>query len=544
MKKHSIDPNINSAQYSEPEELEEDYSHVSYENFDPSRPNTKAGLNIEVDCNKEGEVTGALVDGGDTNTIVVSATGAGKTRKVIAPYILSIIYALQSFIVHDPKGEIYLFFKSLLEKLHYRVRVLNIRDPRTGDRLNPLQEAAKLWRKGEKGRAMEIVYGRAVTLYAPLEDKNDKFWTVSAINLFKCYFAIAATIYEPEYVSFATIYRIHVEGLRKVGSTTAMNIYLEAHKKERFYEWGIPAVGAPNDTRQSIYSIFTNALVPVMMNEDVADMTTSSTFEVDELVNNDTPTAIFIITRDESPATYSTIVSSFVDMIYTKLIDLAQTLYSNTLPRTVHFVLEEFGNIARLENINDMMSAARSRNIRMLICVQSLCQLYLSYSKELAHVLIGNSQNLVFMSSTDMELVKMISERCGTYVDPYTKDKIPLLSPDRLTHLNKQKGEALMLLDRHFPYITSLPDLSLYKMICPTDKVGFPKRKRVEVEEGIFTKIVADELAKKALEVGNETEKAKAQYKQDAPKAITKDKMLSMPLELKDTLDDIISGKE
>ena len=544
MKKHSIDPNINSARYSEPEELKEDYSHVSYETTETFHPNSAAGLNMEVDCNQDGEVTGALVDGSDTSTIVVSSPGAGKTRRVIAPYILSVTYALQSFIVHDPKGEIYLFFKSLLERLRYRIRILNLRDPRTGDRLNPLQEAAMLWRKGEKGRAMEIVYGRAVTLYAPLEDANDKFWSISAINLFKCYFAIAATIYEPEHVTFATIYRLHIEGLRKVGSTTAMNIYLEAHKKERFYEWGIPAVGAPNDTRNSIYSIFTNGLVPVMMNEDVADMTTSSTFDVDELVDSDVPTALFIITRDESPATYSTIVSSFVDMIYTKLIDLAQTKYSNVLPQTVHFVLEEFGNIAKLENINDMMSAARSRNIRMLICVQSLCQLYMTYTKELAHVLIGNSQNLVFMASTDMELVKMISERCGTYIDPYTNKESPLVSQDRLTHLKKKKGEALMLLDRHYPYITSLPDLSMYKMICPMEKVRFPERKRVEVKEGVFTKIVADELAKKALDANKEAERSKAQYKQDAPKTITKDEMLSMPSELKDTLDDIISGKE
>lgn len=545
MKKHFVDPNLNSARYAEPEELKEDYTYVSYAEPDPSRPNAVAGLTIEVDCNEAGEVKGAVLDGSDTNTILVSATGSGKTRWVISSYILSVICALQSFIVHDPKGEIYLFFKSLLEKFHYRIRVLNLREPRTGDRLNPLQEAARLWKMDEKGRAMDIVYARAITLYSPLEDKNDKFWTLSAINLFKCYFAIAATIYPAEHVSFATIYKIHVEGLRKVGATTAMNIYLEAHRKEQFYDWGIPAVGAPNDTRTSIYSVFTNGLVPVMMNEDVADMTTSSTFDADELVEDDTPTAVFIITRDESPATYSSIVSTYVDMIYTKLIDLAQTKYSNALSRTVHFVLEEFGNIAKLENINDMMSAARSRNIRMLICVQSLCQLYLTYTKELAHVLIGNSQNLVFMSSTDMELVKMISDRCGTYIDPYTNEKSPLLSPDRLTHLDKKKGEVLMLLGRHYPYITSLPDLSMYKMISPIDKAEFPERERVEVKEGVFTKITADILAEKTKEACKAAEKtnSKDQEKKDSPKTISRAEMLSMPSDLKTSLDNIISER-
>ena len=94
------------------------------------------------------------------------------------------------------------------------------------------------------------------------------------------------------------------------------------------------------------------------MNEEIADMTTKSTFSVDDLAAGKKPMALFIITRDEAPQTYSTVVSSFVDMIYTKLIDLAQTEYNNRLPRTVHFILEEFGNLAKLENINDMMMAA------------------------------------------------------------------------------------------------------------------------------------------------------------------------------------------
>lgn len=497
--KHYVDPNLNSGRFSEPLELEEDYAEIVYENSEKPTPNKSAGIGIEIRCDTDGNVTGALLDGGDTNTIIVSSTGAGKTRRVLCQYILSCIYALQSFIVHDPKGEIYGFFYKLLKKMGFKIKVLNLREPMSGDRLNFLQEAAKLWKQGKQGRALEMARGIALTLYSPLEDKDDKFWTQTSINLFLCYFTIAATIYEPDYVTLETIYRIHIDGTEKVHTTTKMKIYLDNHKDEMCYGLGIPSVTSPHDTRQSIYSVFTNGLARVIFNEEIADMTTKSTFSVEELVTGKHPMALFIITRDEAPQAYSTVVSSTVDMIYTTLIDLAQTRYNNRLPRTVHFILEEFGNIAKLENINDMMTASRSRGIRIVAVLQSLCQLYLTYAKELAHVLIGNAQNLIYMSSTDMELVKMISERCGTMIDPYTNEKSPLLSPDRLTHLDKNRGETLMLLDRHYPYITSLPDLSCYKMIEPLDRVEIPVRRKLKIKIGKFSDVVDDEIIENSI---------------------------------------------
>ncbi len=495
--KHYVNPNNDAGRFAEYEEIIRDYKSVKYDGKTYSK-NTGAGLGIEVALDVNGNVTGAVIDDTDTNTIIVSSTGAGKTRRVLSPYILSCIYGQESFVVHDPKGELYGFFSVLLRKMGFKVKVINLRDPMTGDRLNFLEEAAKLWKSGKQGRAIEIARGIAETLYLPLEDKNDKFWTQTAINLFLCYFTIAATILEPNYVTLASIYKIHIQGTDKVGGSNRMAMYLDEHKDEKCYELGIPSISAPNDTRQSIFSVFANGLVRVILNEDIEDMTTKSTFNINELAAPKQPMALFIITRDEAPQTYSTVVSSMVDMIYTSLIDLAHTKYKQTLPRTCHFILEEFGNIAQLSNINDMMTASRSRNIRMVLVVQSLCQLYLHYSKELAHVLIGNTQNLVYMSSTDMELVEMISKRCGDRIDPYTKETRRLLSPERLTHLDKKKGETLFLLDRHYPYISSLPDLSCYKMIEILDTVKVKPRKKLKSVEINFARIV-DEMREKKL---------------------------------------------
>ncbi|MBR5800447.1 MAG: type IV secretory system conjugative DNA transfer family protein [Lachnospiraceae bacterium] len=537
--KHYIDPNLDSGRFAEPEEIFSDYTQVTYD-AETMRATQAAGLGIEIQQNAAGEVTGAVIDGSDSNTIIVSNTGSGKTRRVLSQYILSCIFAMQSFIVHDPKGELYSFFHKLLERMGFAIRVLNLREPMTGDRFNFLQEAARLWQKGKCGRALEIARGIAETLYLPLEDKNDKFWTQTSVNLFLCYFTIAASILNPKHVTLSAIYSIHVQGLERRGSASQMQYYLEQHKNEKCYELGMPSITAPNETRQSIFSVFSNGLVRVILNEDIEDMTTDSTFEVSDFVSEEKPMALFIITRDEAPGVYATVVAAFVDMIYTTLIDLAHSKYHNTLPRTCHFILEEFGNIAQLSNINDMMTASRSRNIRMVLVVQSLCQLHLNYSKEIAEVLIGNSQNLVYMASTDMDLVDMISKRCGHVIDSYTNESRRLLSPERLTHMNKKDGETLFLLDRHYPYISFLPDLSCYKMIESQEHIEVKPRKRLEKCEINFAKIVQELYDRRIKELINQDiEKRKEKRMEDEA---TKQKMLDVPEKLVLEINRIISS--
>ncbi len=472
--------------------ISDSYSEVSFDCSNAGKMNNSAGLCIIPQYDELRRLTGYVLDGSDTNTIIVSSTGAGKTRRVLSMYVLSCILAKQNIILHDPKNELYSFFASLLKEKGYGVRVLNLRDPMRGDRLNILEYSARLYKNGNQGRALEIVRGIAQTIFEPIEDKDDMFWSQASINLFLCYFIIAANLYEPEYVTLSAIYRVHVEGLEEAGSRTKMQYYLEEHKDELCYELGMPAIGAARETKLSIFACFTNGLSRIILNEEISDVLTKSTFDVLDFASENKPMALFIVTRDEAPQTYSTIVSAWIDMIYSILIDEAQKRKDSRLPNTVHFILEEFGNIAKLANVNDYLTASRSRGIRMVLVLQSLAQLSITYSNELATVLVGNSQNLVYMSSTDMTLVNLISERCGSLIDLYTKEKRPLLSPDRLTHLDKKTGETLMLLDRHYPFITYLPDISEYEMLKCSDISEIKKRKNLKPKHGLFSKCVDD----------------------------------------------------
>ena len=82
--------------------------------------------------------TEAWVDNGEYHTLVIGATGSGKTQTVIKPTVKFLAKAGESMIITDPKGEIYESTAEMLRDKGYDVQVLNFREPQNGTCWNPL----------------------------------------------------------------------------------------------------------------------------------------------------------------------------------------------------------------------------------------------------------------------------------------------------------------------------------------------------------------------------------------------------------------------
>jgi len=83
-----------------------------------------------------------------------------------------------------------------------------------------------------------------------------------------------------------------------------------------------------------------------------------------------------------------------------------------------------------------------------------------------AQTIKGNCDNWVFLTSREYDLLKEISDLCG---DTFFKDSDgnikshPLISVSELQRFKKEKGEALILHGRNYPFVTELPDIDEYK---------------------------------------------------------------------------------
>jgi type IV secretion system protein VirD4 len=129
----------------------------------------------------------------------------------------------------------------------------------------------------------------------------------------------------------------------------------------------------------------------------------------------------------------------------------------------MNFILDEFSNLPKISDMPAMITAARSRNIRFYLFIQSQHQLVAKYGGD-AHTIKGNCNNWIFLNSRERELLEEIVVLCGECI--YENNiRRPLISVSDLQQFRKEKGEALVMLGRNAPYITKIFDIDDYPWV-------------------------------------------------------------------------------
>jgi len=105
-----------------------------------------------------------------------------------------------------------------------------------------------------------------------------------------------------------------------------------------------------------------------------------------------TKAAIFIVLPEEDNTKYF-MVSLFLQQLYREMLSIADE-HGGKLPNRVMVFADEIGTIPKIESMEMMFSAGRSRRISMVPIIQSFAQLQKNYGKE------GSS----FMSISALEL--------------------------------------------------------------------------------------------------------------------------------------------
>lgn len=460
------------------EEIKDRYTEVNFESGDV--------MGAGVPIISTGRT--AYVDDSEASTFVVGASGSGKTRKILMPYTLSCIRKNENLVIHDPKGEINRYMYRELEKKGYEVIVLDYRRPLRGDRYNPLEYPSKIYKEGNTSRAAEMFQAFSETMFSDRKSEKDRFWDLTAASYMTGLSLLQAELLPEKECTINHLYDLHIQGDGKYGRSKYIKEYYNrpGAKDAPSYKLAAPAINAPSDTQGGLYSVYTSCLTPFVLNEDIIDATANSTFDVRDLVEK--KCAVFIITKDEG-SVYNKLISATIDQMYERLIDIAEEEYDGRLPRRINFILDEFGNLAAINNMSGKITAGRSRNIRWLIVCQSMDQLRLLYENKGASIIFGNCANLVYLYSTDIMLLQRISAMCGLYSDELTGAKHPLMSMDHLRYLNKDKGEVLLLLERARPFVGYLPDISAYPVL-PTQHVNVCERERQTLNPIDFQEIV------------------------------------------------------
>lgn len=414
----------------------------------------------------------SYVDSTESHTLLIGSTGSGKTRRIILPLISFLLYNNESIIVTDPKGELFDQTSGAFKENGYKVITLNFRDPQKSDCWNPLAVPYQYFQIGQIDKAMEMINDIALNIMYDDDKNKDPFWEQSAVDYF---IGLALGLCEdasPEQITLNNVSYMNTSGQERFATSNFIKEYfLLKNKYSNAYTCASGTIEAPSDTRASIISVFQQKLRVFTSQENLSQMLAHSNFKMEDI--GTTKTVVYIIIQDEK-STYHPLATAFIKQCYEVLIDCA-TKNGGKLPVRTNFILDEFGNLPPIIDMTSIVSAARSRNIRLTMAIQSNKQLDSVYGESDAEVIKNNCNNLIFLYGRDLQTLKEISELCGNkeeQLDFNVFETKPLITTSQLQHL--RLGEAILITKENYPYKTKLPDFNDY---------AFPKYQPCEYDE-------------------------------------------------------------
>lgn len=352
----------------------------------------------------------------DQHVIVLGLTGAGKSRRMVIQSILTLALAGESIIATDPKGELYAYTHKLLNHLGYKVVVLDFENPEISSCYNPLQPTIDAIKTGNISKAQSCAWDLTSYLVQK-SDHGEPIWTNGEMSVMAA--AILCVVYDnrasPQFQNLTNVYWFLAEMCKdvKCGMTTFkpiveyVKLLPDAHPAKPLL--GISSV-APSKTAGSFYTSALTTLRLFITNE-IYGMTNKSDFGLSEIGSK--KEALFFILPDQK-TTYYPIVTLIVSQIYNELAEYAKNS-GNRLPIRVNFILDEFGNFAKITDFQTLLTVARSYGMRFNLFLQDFNQLVEKYGREVSNIIKGNCKTWVYLSSSDDETNKNFSDRLGKY---------------------------------------------------------------------------------------------------------------------------------
>ena len=461
-----------------------------------AKKTSKAGVPLII--NKEN----LYVDDSEYHTLVIGSTGSGKTQTVIFPTVKVLAKHGESMIITDPKGEIYEETGNMLRKRGYQILLLNFRDPQQGNSWNPMTLPYKLYREGNQDKAIELLDDLALNiLYDSSNKAQDPFWEKTAADYFA---GVALGLFEdakPEEININSISLATTVGEEKFGGSTYIKEYFS--EKDPNSAAAIDAsatIMAPDDTKDSILSVFKQKIKLFASRENLSEMLSYSDIDLESIGKK--KTAVFIVIQDEKK-TYHALATILLKQIYETLISVAQK-NGGALPIRTNFLLDEFANMPPLKDVTTMITAARSRHIRFTMIIQNFAQLDQVYGKEESETIRGNCGNLIYLLTTELKALEEISKMCGEVKSK--KDEktasTPLVTVSDLQRM--KKFDVIILRTRLQPFKTHfVPNFQLdWGEKYP--KATYPVRKKREVHTFDIKEFVKATKKKKLLAMMNQ----------------------------------------
>ena len=342
----------------------------------------------------------------------------------------------------------------------YDTHVIDFRHIYNSEHWNPLTAPYELFTSGDMAKkqvALEMIDELAHSLY-PVSDKGDPFWPESARSVFV---AVVLALFEhapADQVTMASVYQTIAKGEERLGPGTILKEFVSSLPANSVAAMLLQSyVSTASDTRAGIRSTFLEGISMFARSEGLIQMLGTDDLHINQL-DGMKSTGIFAILPDERPI-FDRLAGILCSQIMSHYIRLAQDKYGGKLPLRLNVCLEELGNIGgAISTLPHLMSAGRSRNVRVQCVLQSLSQLVDIYGPSNATTILSNADVMVAFRTNHWDTLTELSRKCGERdVDNGNHtSREPLITQSQLSAM--ETGQALVMISGRTKFITWLPD--------------------------------------------------------------------------------------
>jgi len=479
-----------TARFATEKEIRGTYAHVPYEPEKWRRgENLPTAQGLVVGCKKHGGSVTALVDEGDIHCLMIGAAGVGKTANFLYPNIEYACASGMSFVTTDTKGDLFRNYAGIAKGHYgYRVSILDLRNPTRSDGGNILTMVNKYMDEyladggnlAAKARAEKYAKITAKTIIcsdgaqASSYGQNAFFYDAAEGLLASVILLIAEYLPRqskdcPEKRHIVSVFKL-LQDLMAPSPVKNRNLFqllmdkLPAEHKARWF-----AGAALNSAEQAMASVLSTAMsrLNAFLDSEMEQILCfDSTLDTETFCT--TKAAIFIVLPEEDNTKYF-MVSLFLQQLYREMLSIADE-HGGKLPNRIMVFADEIGTIPKIESMEMMFSAGRSRRISMVPIIQSFAQLQKNYGKEGSSIITDNCQDILFGGfAPNSESADILSKALGNRTvlsgsisrgknDPSQSLQMmgrPLVSPDELKTL--PKGHFILAKTGCCPMQTKLP---------------------------------------------------------------------------------------
>ena len=340
------------------------------------------------------------------NTLVCGGSGAGKTRFFAKP---NLCQANSSYVVLDPKGELLRDTGNLLSAKGYDIKVLDLINMEKSHCYNPFVYL----------RSDNDIQRLVTNLFKNTTPKGsqsqDPFWDQAATMLLLALIFYLHYEAPPEEQNFPMVMEMIRAGeVREDDETykSALDILFErlemrnpehiALKYYRSYHSG------SGKTLKSIQITLISRLEKFNL-ESLASITQNDELELWSI--GEKKAAVFAIIPDND-SSFSFLVGMLYTQLFQQLYYQADVIHGGRLPVHVHFLMDEFANVALPDEFDKLLSTMRSREISVSIIIQNLAQLKALFEKQWESI-VGNCDEFLYLGGNEQSTHEYVSKLLG-----------------------------------------------------------------------------------------------------------------------------------